>query len=221
MPSGANSKAKCEMSMVRSDAGRPLSRPRLAPSASLHGEIIYMYGVAAEVVSKEAVSDLRDRSGAGVERRPCRFCCVRHACDRIYVGAGGGAESRCGGRHGLCIVQLGAGACPPFPPAPVAARPLVSSSSPLWTHHLSRSSSLFSHCSSAPVAGRPKFGPSPTGLHFTSLHFIKARAGQRTPAALSDSYTGPYIYMRPNSLIGAHPATRSTSVERGSAVWGR
>ena len=30
-------------------------------------------------------------------------------------------------------------------------------------------------------------------LHFTSLHFIKARAGQRTPAALSDSYTGPYI----------------------------
>ena len=28
---------------------------------------------------------------------------------------------------------------------------------------------------------------------FTSLHFIKARAGQRTPAALSDSYTGPYI----------------------------
>ena len=30
------------------------------------------------------------------------------------------------------------------------------------------------------------------GLHFTSLHFIKARAGQRTPAALSDSYTGPY-----------------------------
>ena len=35
-----------------------------------------MYGVAAgevhgEVVSKEAVSDLRDRSGAGVERRPC------------------------------------------------------------------------------------------------------------------------------------------------------
>ena len=50
-------------------------------------------------------------------------------------------------------------------------------------------------------------------LHFTSLHFIEARAGQRTPAALSDSYTGPY--MRQNSLIGAHPATRSTSVERG------
>ena len=31
---------------------------------------------------------------------------------------------------------------------------------------------------------------SSTSLHF--IHFIKARAGQRTPAALSDSYTGPY-----------------------------
>ena len=31
-------------------------------------------------------------------------------------------------------------------------------------------------------------------LHFTSLHFLKApKTGQRTPAALSDSYTGPYI----------------------------
>ena len=32
-----------------------------------------------------------------------------------------------------------------------------------------------------------------SSLHFTSLHFLKApKTGQPTPAALSDSYTGPY-----------------------------
>ena len=169
MPSGANSKAKCEMSMVRSDAGRPLSRPRLAPSASLHGEIIYMYGVAAEVVSKEAVSDLRDRSGAGVERRPCRFCCVRHACDRIYVGAGGGL------RVGVEAVTVCASCnwalarvphCPP-------RRSRLGLSSP---HRLpcGHTTSLGLHrCSHIvvppPLQAGPSLGPRRRG--FTSLHF--------------------------------------------------
>ena len=41
-------------------------------------------------------------------------------------------------------------------------------------------------------AERPGTGYLPsTSLHFTSLHFFEALAGQRTQAALSDSYTGP------------------------------
>ena len=40
----------------------------------------------------------------------------------------------------------------------------------------------------------PMFKSTHVATPFTSLHFLKApKTGQRTPAALSDSYTGPYI----------------------------
>ena len=42
------------------------------------------------------------------------------------------------------------------------------------------------------IGGQMQAGLHFISLHFTSLHFLKApKTGQRTPAALSDSKTGP------------------------------
>ena len=91
-----------------------------------------------------------------------RFCCVRHACDRIYVGAGGLTVwvwrpsrfvHRATGRWRVPHKPY----CPPRR-SRVVARPLVS---PVDTPPLSVFIFVLTIVVPPPVAGRPKFGSSP------------------------------------------------------------